>query len=245
MLNAREFRSLEHLNEVTSQWLAEVADVRVHRERKRRTIDLHREELPYLSPIPEKPYDTAETACRTAHAEGLVTEVSEDLPIGETQALVTRHRPSSVNPESIWHEVLDCLARGDQNDAVAILSTLSSIGPRSATEKELAVLRTKLRAMGFGCSCNCNCCSKDTEPQQGILRVIQKAESMSEIHDKLGDVSGREILVEKANGCLRDRTRVLRFWRSFGEYPFGQRRVCCPLRASRSQNTARPIGNTA
>ncbi len=64
LLNGREFRSLEHLNEVTVQWLAEVADVRVHRETKRRPLDLHAEELPYLIPIPEKPYDTAEVVYR-------------------------------------------------------------------------------------------------------------------------------------------------------------------------------------
>jgi transposase len=72
LLNGREFRSLEHLNEVTAQWLAEVADVRTHRETKRRPIDLHAEELPYLIPLPDKPYDTAEVVYRTVNAEGMV-----------------------------------------------------------------------------------------------------------------------------------------------------------------------------
>jgi hypothetical protein len=72
LLNGREFRSLEHLNEVTARWLAEVADVRVHRETKRRPIDLHAEELPYLIPLPNRPYDTAEVVYRTVSAEGLV-----------------------------------------------------------------------------------------------------------------------------------------------------------------------------
>ena len=72
LLNGREFRSLEHLNEVTAKWLAEVADVRVHRETKRRPVDLHAEELPYLIPLPDKPYDTAEVVYRTVNAEGMV-----------------------------------------------------------------------------------------------------------------------------------------------------------------------------
>lgn len=72
-LNGRSFRNFEHLNECLAQWLAEVADVRVHRETKRRPIDLHAEELPYLIPLPEKPYDTAEVVYRTVNAEGLVT----------------------------------------------------------------------------------------------------------------------------------------------------------------------------
>ncbi len=71
-LNGRSFRNFEHLNECLAQWLAEVADVRVHRETNRRPIDLHAEELPYLIPLPEKPYDTAEVVYRTVNAEGLV-----------------------------------------------------------------------------------------------------------------------------------------------------------------------------
>ena len=74
LLNGRTFGSLEHLNEVTAKWLAEVADVRVHRETKRRPIDLHAEELPYLIPLAEAcDYDTAEVVYRTVNAEGIVT----------------------------------------------------------------------------------------------------------------------------------------------------------------------------
>jgi transposase len=72
LLNGREFRSLDHLNEVTAWWLAEVADVRVHRETKRRPLDLHAEERPYLIPLPDKAYDTAEVVYRTVNAEGMV-----------------------------------------------------------------------------------------------------------------------------------------------------------------------------
>jgi transposase len=71
-LNGRSFRNFEHLNECLAQWLAEVADVRVHRETKRRPIDLHAEELPYLIPLPENSYDTAEVVYRTVNAEGMV-----------------------------------------------------------------------------------------------------------------------------------------------------------------------------
>jgi transposase len=71
-LNGRSFRNFAHLNECLAQWLAEVADVRIHRETKRRPIDLHAEELPYLIPLPEKSYDTAEVVYRTVNAEGTV-----------------------------------------------------------------------------------------------------------------------------------------------------------------------------
>ncbi len=46
--NGRTFTSLEHLNETArAQWLANTADVHVHREAKRRPIDLYQEEKPY------------------------------------------------------------------------------------------------------------------------------------------------------------------------------------------------------
>jgi len=71
-LNGRSFRDFAHLNDCLAKWLAEVADVRIHRETKRRPVDLHAEELPYLIPLPAKPYDTAEVVYRTVNAEGMV-----------------------------------------------------------------------------------------------------------------------------------------------------------------------------
>ncbi len=73
LLSGREFRSLEHLNEVAAWWLAEVADVRVHRQTKRRPLDMHAEELPHLIPLPERPYEVAEVVYRTVDAEGMVS----------------------------------------------------------------------------------------------------------------------------------------------------------------------------
>lgn len=70
-LNGRSFRDFEHLNECLVKWLAEVADVRVHRETKRRPLDLHAEERPSLIPLPEQPYDTAEVVYRTVNAEAM------------------------------------------------------------------------------------------------------------------------------------------------------------------------------
>ena len=72
LLGGREFRSLDHLNEVTAWWLKEVADVRIHRQTNRRPIDLHTEELPHLIPLPERPYEVAEVVYRTVDAEGMV-----------------------------------------------------------------------------------------------------------------------------------------------------------------------------
>jgi hypothetical protein len=73
LLNGRSLQSLDHLNEVTLEWVNRVADVRVHRETKRRPIDLHAEERPHLLALPAKPYDTAEVVYRTVSSEGCVS----------------------------------------------------------------------------------------------------------------------------------------------------------------------------
>jgi hypothetical protein len=70
LLNGRTFTSLEHLNEMAMCWLAETADVRVHRETKRRPIDLFAEEKPLLLALPARPYDTARILYRTVDPEG-------------------------------------------------------------------------------------------------------------------------------------------------------------------------------
>lgn len=72
LLNGRTFTSLEHLNETAAQWLAEVADMRVHRETRRRPIDLYEQEKPHLIALPALAYDTAQVVYRTVNSEGHV-----------------------------------------------------------------------------------------------------------------------------------------------------------------------------
>jgi len=73
LLNGRTFRSLEQLNEVTTWWLAHVADVRIHRQTKKSILERYAEERPHLLPLPAKPYDTAEVVYRTVSVEGFVS----------------------------------------------------------------------------------------------------------------------------------------------------------------------------
>jgi transposase len=72
LLGGRTFRGLEHLNETAAWWLAEVADVRVHRQTQARPIDRHAEERPHLIPLPVQPFDVSEVVYRTVDAEGYV-----------------------------------------------------------------------------------------------------------------------------------------------------------------------------
>jgi transposase len=72
LLNARTFSSIDHLNEVTGWWLENVSDIHVHRETKRRPIDMYQEELAFLLPLPANPYDSAEVLYRVVNVEGYV-----------------------------------------------------------------------------------------------------------------------------------------------------------------------------
>jgi transposase len=72
LLGGRDFRSLEHLNETTAWWLAEVADVHVHRQTKARPVDRHTQEQAHLMPLPARPFDASEVVYRTVDAEGFV-----------------------------------------------------------------------------------------------------------------------------------------------------------------------------
>ena len=72
LLNGRTFHSLEHLNEITAWWLANVADLRLQRETKQTPLGRHAQELPHLIPLPAQPYDTALVVYRSVNAEGFL-----------------------------------------------------------------------------------------------------------------------------------------------------------------------------
>jgi hypothetical protein len=104
LLNGRTFTSLEHLNEMAAQWLAEIADVHIHRETKRRPIDLYEEEKPHLLALPAQPYDTARVLYRTVEPEGHIAwlqnfysvpwqRIGELLPVRVTENELTVYGP--------------------------------------------------------------------------------------------------------------------------------------------------------
>jgi transposase len=72
LLNGRTFDTLEHLNEVTQEWLANVADVRVLRDFKESPRVRHAREQPHLLPLPACDFDTALVVYRHVNVEGFV-----------------------------------------------------------------------------------------------------------------------------------------------------------------------------
>jgi len=73
LLNGRTFRTLEHLNEVTRWWLAEVNDKRIHGTTKRSPVDMHEQEKPHLIPLPTIRFDTAGVVYRIVDSEGFIS----------------------------------------------------------------------------------------------------------------------------------------------------------------------------
>ena len=96
LLNGREFRTLEHLNETAQWWLAEVADVRIHATTRKTPLELHAEELPHLLSMPALQFDTAQVVYRIVDTDGTIQYannrysvpwrlVGESLPVRITE----------------------------------------------------------------------------------------------------------------------------------------------------------------
>jgi len=96
LLNGREFRSLEHLNEVARWWLSQVADVRLHGTTKKTPLELHADEQPHLLPLPSLAFDTAQVVYRIVDTDGTIQYanhrysvpwrlVGESLPVRITE----------------------------------------------------------------------------------------------------------------------------------------------------------------
>jgi transposase len=123
LLNGRTFRSLSDLNEVTAWWLATVSDVHVHRETKKRPIDLYQQELPHLLALPEHDYDTAIVLYRIVNVEGYVAylqnfysvpweRIGEALPIRVTEDELIVYGPEIV--EIARHELFPATISGEK-----------------------------------------------------------------------------------------------------------------------------------
>lgn len=89
LLNGREFRSLEHLNETTRWWLSQVADIRIHGTTKKTPLELHAEEMPHLLPMPSLQFDTAKVVYRVVDTDGTIQHANNrySVPwrlVGET-----------------------------------------------------------------------------------------------------------------------------------------------------------------
>lgn len=71
-LNGRKFRNKQNLMAQLKAWLLERNDQRIHRTTKRKPIELYREEIAYLQPLPAKQYDTSIIQYRIVNNESAI-----------------------------------------------------------------------------------------------------------------------------------------------------------------------------
>jgi transposase len=70
LLNGRTFDTLEHLNEITTWWLAHIADVRQLRDFQETPLERYERERAHLLPLPGADFDTALVLYRHVNVEG-------------------------------------------------------------------------------------------------------------------------------------------------------------------------------
>ena len=150
LLNARTFRSLEHLNDATAHWLRDVADVRLHRETKERPIDRFQEEVSHLIPLPAHPFDTAEVVYRCVTTEGRITYAQNrysvpwryiglTLPVRITETEIIIYGPHIE--EVARHRLFSAHETGHVSQRKEHL-------PGDDAEKKYEILKTRFDEMG-------------------------------------------------------------------------------------------------
>jgi transposase len=150
LLNGRTFRSLDHLNAVTTRWQADVADVRLHRETKQRPIDRHAEERPHLMPLPATPYEVAAVEYRVVNVEGFVVYQQNSysvpwryiglaLPVRVTETELIAYGPEVT--EVARHRLFPRGTTGER-------SVLKAHRPVANRQEQQALLRERFAELG-------------------------------------------------------------------------------------------------
>jgi transposase len=150
LLNGRTFHTLDHLNEVTLQWLANVADLRLHAETKQTPLERYAAEKGQLIALPAQPYDTALVLYRSVNAEGFIAYrqnfyaapwcyLGQLLPVRITEHEVVVYSPAVE--EVARHALLPRTHTGGRQ--------VGSVHPARADAPErFAVLEERFHALG-------------------------------------------------------------------------------------------------
>lgn len=150
LLNARTFRSLEHLNDVTCWWLKEVADVRIHRETRQRPIDRFQEEASLLIPLPARPYDTAEIVYRCVSVEGRITYCQNQYSVPWRYIGATVPVRVTETEVIIYGPHIEEIARHPlfNRQMISQVSQLKEHQPGDDAEKNYEILKQRFEEMG-------------------------------------------------------------------------------------------------
>lgn len=148
LLNARTFRSLEHLNEVARSWLSETNDRRIHGTTKRSPLELHEQERPYLIELPSIRFDSAQVVYRNVDSEGFINYADNrySVPwrlIGQMLPVRILEDQLEIYNASIERVATHPLARGRNEKQLQ-----ESHRPPKDHHEQLAVLREKYTQWG-------------------------------------------------------------------------------------------------
>jgi hypothetical protein len=149
LLNGREFRSLEHLNEVARWWLAQVADVRLHGTTKKTPLELHAEELPRLLPLPALQFDTAQVVYRVVDSDGTILFANNRYSV--PWRLIGEQLPVRITEEQliVYNRSLSEVARHVLMQGQSGEHCLNpSHAPPQDHESQMARLRERFAALG-------------------------------------------------------------------------------------------------
>jgi len=150
LLNGRTFETLEHLNEVTAQWLQSVADVRTLRDFKESPLQRHAVEQPHLLTLPACDFDTAQVVYRHVNVEGYVTHrlnlysvpwshIGQVLPVRITESEVVVY---SISLEEIARHALV------PSTQTGVRQTLKSHHPAADPIERELLLRQRFGELG-------------------------------------------------------------------------------------------------
>jgi transposase len=150
LLNARTFESLEHLNEVTAWWLANVADVRLLRDFKETPQARHERERSELLPLPSCDFDTALVVYRHVNVEGFVSYRSNCYSVPWSyigQVLPVRVTPTELVVYSTGLEELARHALAPRT-ASGLRQQLKSHHPADDPGQRVLLLRQRFSELG-------------------------------------------------------------------------------------------------
>jgi transposase len=150
LLNGRTFETLEHLNEVTTWWLAEVADVRILRDFQESPQVRHQREQPLLLGLPAADYDTAVVVYRHVNVEGYIMHrsnlysvpwsfIGQVLPVRVTEGEVIIYSVALV--EIARHPLVGRSAVGERH-------TIKSHHPADDPGQRALLLRQRFEELG-------------------------------------------------------------------------------------------------
>jgi transposase len=150
LLNGRTFDTLEHLNEITTWWLAQVADARQLRDFKETPRQRYDRERAQLLPLPGADFDTALVLYRHVNVEGYLayrlnfysvpwSYIGQVLPVRITENEVVIYAPGIE--EIARHAVLPRSTQG-------VRQTLKNHHPTDDPRQRERLLRQRFEQLG-------------------------------------------------------------------------------------------------